>query len=154
MAFVVTKGAGRFEIREAIRTDRGPRSRTLATFDKLTPEVLERARSRASIPLDERELVRSARRVGAVVTESDAAAAGAALYKALADGRQLRPALARLITAALPDAGEPTDAEVAAGAWLGRTPSERGDALRDLLALADRLPARGRPSKLGFPRLP
>lgn len=58
MAYVVARPRGRFEIRESVHTDKGPRARTLASFKELTDEVLARARRRASRPFDP-EVVRT-----------------------------------------------------------------------------------------------
>ena len=52
MAYVVARPGGRFEIRESIHTAKGSRSRSLANFARLTDEVLDRARGRASRPFD------------------------------------------------------------------------------------------------------
>ena len=43
MAYVVTRPRGRFEIRESVHTDKGPRARSLASFTELSDEVLARA---------------------------------------------------------------------------------------------------------------
>jgi len=153
MAYIVARGARGFEIREAVRTERGPRGRTLATFRQLTPAVLELARERARETVDDDHLRRAARRVGAAVAEPAVDAAAAELYSELADGAKLRPALVRLIASELSGAGDPTDAERAAGAWLASSPDDRGRALHDLLALTDRLPASRRRGTLRFPRL-
>ena len=153
MAYVVTRGPDRFEIRETLRTERGPRGRTLATFRQLTPEAVARARERARGTIDDDELRRAARRVGATVAEPAVDVAAAKLYRELSDGAQLRPSLARLIASELADVGDPTDAECAAGVWLARSPAERGRAVHDLLALTDRLPPARRPATLRFPRL-
>lgn len=37
--------------------------------------------------------------------------------------------------------------------WLGSTPTERGRALRDLLRVSDRIPARPRPDATPYPRI-
>ena len=37
--------------------------------------------------------------------------------------------------------------------WVGASAGERGEALEDLLLLADALPLRRRPETIGFPRL-
>jgi hypothetical protein len=52
MAFVVARPKGRFEIRESVHTSKGPRARSLANFSRLTDDVLERARRRATRPFD------------------------------------------------------------------------------------------------------
>ncbi len=41
----------------------------------------------------------------------------------------------------------------AATQWMGATPMERGEALRDLLELSDALPVPSRCGEIGFPKL-
>ena len=67
MAFVVARPGERFEIRESLTTDRGPRSRTLASFSVLDPVVLKKAQGRAIGPIDVDVIVRKARALGATV---------------------------------------------------------------------------------------
>ena len=153
MAYVVPRGHDRFEIREAVRTARGPRSRTLATFRELTPDVVAQARERAGSVIDEEALRAAVRRAGGTVVEAPVDVAAARLYRELAVGARPRRALVRLIASELRLSDQPTDAERAAGAWLTSSLEERGHALRDLLALTDRLPAPKRPAVLRFPRL-
>src|ERR1700683_3247861 len=62
MAYVVARPRGRFEIRESVHTPKGPRARSLANFERLTDEVLESARRRASRPFDPQAVLESARR--------------------------------------------------------------------------------------------
>jgi hypothetical protein len=151
MAYVVARGHGRFEVRESARTERGPRARTLAAFRELTPEVLAAARAKARSGFDEEALRDAARRMGAPVAAPVADAAASELYRELARGARLRPALARLIAAQLNPGERPSDAELAAGEWLGRSAEERGRVLVDLLGLADAIPKRRREPELRFP---
>lgn len=67
MAFVVARPRGRFEIREAVHTPDGPRSRTLANFAVLTDDFLTRAAARATRHFDRPSVLASARRLGAPV---------------------------------------------------------------------------------------
>jgi hypothetical protein len=142
MAFVVGRPGGRFEVRESRATPRGPRARTLATFTTLDDAVVAHVIERAELPVDVHGLVHAARRAGAPVAvgASPADAAARVLLAEIRAGHRPSPALA----AALSDAVEPdihvSDSVRAAAAWSGATPEERGDALRDLLLLADRLP--------------
>lgn len=87
--------------------------------------------------------------------------AARSLIAELARGQGPDPTLKRLLVDAL-DNGDRGDAEDApplsdaarsAGAWLATTPQRRGEALRDLLLLADALPARRREPARRFPRL-
>ncbi|UUY04488.1 hypothetical protein LRS13_02840 [Svornostia abyssi] len=155
MASIVRRPGRRWEIRESVSGLRGPRSRTLATFSVLSPEVLDHATARASRPLDSDELCARARRAGAPVQTGRADEAAGALLAALADGERLRPGLARLLADALPHAGEPTptDASRAAAAWVGRSLSKRSAALVDLLLLTDALPVRPRAGRPRMPRI-
>jgi hypothetical protein len=62
VAYVVRRAHGRFEIRESVHTQRGPRARTLASFSLLTDDVLSAAAGRAQRPFDvERVRISSAR---------------------------------------------------------------------------------------------
>jgi len=152
MAYVVSSRPGRWEIRESHRTGAGPRARTLASFAELNTEVIEHARERALTPLDPAEIRRLAYRAGAPVAESDAERAARGLLAGLAAGKRPRRALRRLLSDALEADNEPaSDAARAAAAWLAADAAERGAALRDLLLLADRLPAPRRPATLSFP---
>lgn len=155
MASIVRRPGRRWEIRESVSGPRGPRSRTLATFDVLSADVLDHAASRASRPLDLDEVRARARRAGAPVQPGRAEAAAGALLAALADGERLRPGLARLVCDALPGTADlpPTDASRAAGAWVGRSLADRSAALADLLLLTDALPPRRRADRPRMPRI-
>ena len=73
MAYVVRRPRGRFEVRESIYTQDGPRARSLASFRMLTPDVLDRARRRAARPFSDEDVKESARRLGiAIETDWDA----------------------------------------------------------------------------------
>ncbi len=67
MAYVVTRPAGRFEIRESIHTPKGPRARSLANFRVLTDKVLTVSAERATRPFDIAAVLASAGKVGAPV---------------------------------------------------------------------------------------
>jgi hypothetical protein len=62
MAYVVRRRDGRFEIRESVQTDKGPRARTLANFAVLSEDVLRRAEGRSSRPFDRQAVRKSADR--------------------------------------------------------------------------------------------
>jgi hypothetical protein len=148
MAFVVRRPGGRFEARESHTTPRGPRARTLATFTTLDDATVALVIERAESPVDVHALVHAARRAGAAVavgaTPVDIAAR--ALLAELRAGHRPAPALAAALVDAV-DTGIDTDvsdAARAAAAWTGATLEERGEALRDLLLLSDRLPVPGR----------
>ena len=146
MAFVVARPGGRFEVRESRATPSGPRARTLATFGVLDDAVVAHVIERAESPIDVQHLVHAARRAGAPVTvgASPADAAARALLAEIRAGHRPSPALAAALSEAVEPSVEVSDSIRAAAAWSGATPEERGDALRDLLLLADRLPVPAR----------
>jgi hypothetical protein len=156
MAYLVPRNGGTWEIRESVASARGPRSHTLATFRVLTPEVIGRAIERATKPLCGRNLRQAAARAGAPIAPDAPDRAAGELLAELAHGRQPRGVLRRLLLTALGDetgGPAPTDNARAAGAWIAATPAERGEALRDLLLLSDRLPATRAVSRPRFPRI-
>ena len=159
MAYVVTRPAGAWELRESRSTPSGPRARTLATFRTLTPETIEHARARATLPLLEADVRRAAHRVGAPVSQPTPDRAAAELLAELSAGRSPRQPLARLlrdVLEGLPDsaaAATISDSARAAAAWVNASPERRGESLRDLLLLTDRLPPSRAVRSKRFPRL-
>ena len=150
MAFVVRRH-GRYEVRESHATERGPRSRTLATFKVLDRDVAELAAGRSESALLPDDVVRLARRAGAPVARPAADAFAANLIGELEGGTTLAEPLRRVLVDRLGPAPAPTDAERAAAAWIGASDVERGAALRDLLLLTDALPAPRRNRESRFP---
>lgn len=155
MTYIVSRQDGRHEIRESVSTPRGPRSRTLATFRRLTDEVLDHAESRALTRFD-RDAVRQ--RAEARRVPVDPPNTVLAVRRILEDLIHDRPLPAGLVGALrqeldrhgpvdLPDTFAP------ATEWLGVSAAARGDALRDLLRMTDRLPMRKRPDPPTFPRI-
>jgi hypothetical protein len=141
-------------VRESRATAAGPRSRTLATFRTLTPEILARAVSRSSKELTPDELRKEAARVGAPIAPSPPDRAAGELLADLGAGRQPRPALRRLLLAALKDEHDASlDSARSAAAWITASTQQRGEALRDLLLLTDSLPPRRAAAPLRFPRI-
>jgi hypothetical protein len=65
MTYVVARPNGRFEIRESVHTEKGPRARSLANFSLLTDEVLARAAGRATRPFNGEAVLGAAQRAGA-----------------------------------------------------------------------------------------
>lgn len=171
MAYVTPRSGGAWEIRESVSTPKGPRSRTLASFRTLTDETIEHARARATKPLSSEDVRDAARRAGAPVDLAAADRAAGDLLRELANGREPHPILRQLLIDALQAEppvrlGEPTpavsqiqeheplDNARASAAWLTATATERGDALYDLLLLADRFPrSRKARKREGFPHL-
>jgi len=155
MAYVIPRSTGRWELRESHATHRGPRSRTLASFRSLSDEVIDRARSRATKALAREDIRAAARRAGAPVDVAAADHAASELLKELEAGREPSPALRKLLVDGLGDGPPDVDlANARTGAmWLTATAQERGDALADLLLLADAIPRRPNREPLRFPRL-
>jgi hypothetical protein len=160
MAYIVANKNGTYEIRESQSTPKGPRSKTLATFRELTDEVIEKARARAAKPLSEEELQNAARRVGVASARDPIDRAARELIAELGKGRRLDPTLRHLLVDLLATengagAQRPaSDAERSVAEWMASTPRERGNALFDLLLLADALPHGRRVGKpLEFPPL-
>jgi hypothetical protein len=160
MAFVVANRNGSYEIRESRSTPKGPRSKTLATFRELDDEVIEKARARSTKPISDEDLRMAAQRVGAPVARAPADRAARELIAELGKGRQLDRTLRHLLLDLLAggngeEAARPaSDAERGVAEWMASTPRERGNALFDLLLLADALPHAGRVGKLlEFPPL-
>ncbi len=156
MAYVVRGKGKTWELRESRSTAAGPRSRTLATFAELSPDVVARANRRASRPLDPSVVERAARRAGAPVRAKPAERAARELLSELARGQRPRPVIARLVEQALGQSTESlglSAAAQAAGAWAGATYRDRSNALVDLLLLADAIPHAKRADALRFPRI-
>ena len=156
MAYVVRRtrrGQPRYEIRESELTDRGPRARSLASFRVLDDATLAKARARALRPFDPVAVRASARRVGAPIAVAEPAELHArALLTEIVNGNAPGPALAALLRRELTPAYEPSDGVEAMALWIAATATDRGIALRDLLDLGDKFPARPKPP-LAFPRI-
>jgi len=163
MAFVVPTKKGNFEVRESRSTPEGPRSRTLATFKELDDAAIKKAQAKATKPLSADALREAALRAGAPVAGTPIDGAARELLGLIANGARPDPMLKRLLLDALAKedrSDRPTnpeavvsDAARAAAEWIDVSPRQRGDALRDLLLLADALPVRLRSDEIGFPRL-
>jgi hypothetical protein len=135
MAYVVARRTGRFEIRESLHTERGPRSRTLTGFDVLTDDALAAAARRAQRPFDAEAVIRSGRRAGARVRVATSGASRAR-DRFMAGSKSMASAL-----------GQPP-AALARG--------DAGTALMELLGFADMVRASQPPrpfEPLAFPAL-
>lgn len=160
MAYLVRRGGGRTEIRESVKTASGPRSRCLLSFHgPLTPDALERAAARATRPFDPRGLVRRARAAGIPVVERSREPELRALLARLHRRDRLDPHLTTVLRRSLrqlPETPLPEELEEVAE-WVGATPAERGEALRELLDLYGRIaasrPPRRRRERERFPRI-
>jgi hypothetical protein len=142
MPYLVLRADGRFEIREALATPRGPRTRSLAGGrGELGPEVLERAARRATRPFDAERLRERARELGLSVSERREDRAARELLQVLRAGGALDPVLAGQLREEL--ARRPAESQPAALAevaeWVGADDARRGEALRGLLRVSDRI---------------
>jgi hypothetical protein len=160
MAYLTIR-AGRCDIREAVHTAAGPRSRTLVSFrGALTPELLERAAARARRPFDPAALIARARVRGIPVTERRDDRPARELLAALRAGARIDPVLVtqlREALAGLPAAPAPAAlADVAE--WVGASDAERGQTLRELLGVTERVlagrPKLREPARPRFPGIP
>ncbi len=159
VAYLVSRDGNRFDLREAIATPDGPRSRTLATFRApLTPEVLERAATRATRRFDRAEILTRAAELGIATTERREDRAGREVLALLRAGAAIDPVLVTLLRDALAQAAAvPVPERLAEVAeWVGAPIERRGAAVRDLLRLSDRIvrargAVRAKP-KVAFPR--
>jgi hypothetical protein len=142
--FVVARPGDRWELRESTLTPSGPRSRTLAAFRELDSRAIGHVTARRP-DVNPQSLRSLCRRAGAPVTPPRPDGAAAQLLAALAHQEHPRPGITRILVAELgAPAATASDSERAAARWLTATPAERGQTLRDLLLLADRLPVRKR----------
>ena len=155
MAYLVRRPGGSVQIRECVRTERGPRSRTLASFrGALNDHALDQAARKAVRSLDREDLIAKAQNIGAGWTPSTSVAARQ-LVKRLRRGRTLDPLLVGLLKESLSDMLETQLADDLGEAadWVGTSDEERGTALRGLLRLSDAIvrsrdvlsPRRGEP---------
>ena len=132
----------RYEIRECVSTDRGPRQLALASFTgELTPEILDAAEDRASRPFDRAQLVERARRIGVPIVSRRRHPEARALLARLRRGDELDATLVHLLRTALDGLASRSlpDHLAAAADWVGQPERERGAALRGLVRTADRI---------------
>jgi len=138
----IRRQGDRYEIRECVSTERGPRQRALARFHGvLTPDVLEAAARAASRPFDRAALIARARERGIPVSLESRHAEARRLLARLRSGEDLDPTLVALLAAALaarPSAPVPEHLQDVVD-WVGRSESVRGKALRGLLRTAGRI---------------
>ena len=159
MAYLVRRAGKRFDLREAIATPDGPRSRTLTTFRApLTPEVLERAAARATRRFDRAAILARAADLGIATTERREDRAARKVLALLRAGAAIDPVLVTVLRDALAQAAAaPVPERLAEVAdWVGAPIERRGAAVRDLLRLSDRIvrargAVRSKP-KVEFPR--
>ncbi|MCU1467289.1 MAG: hypothetical protein JWM72_3217 [Actinomycetia bacterium] len=148
------RGPSRYEIRESVMTAAGPRARTLATFRVLTAGVIADAAARAQRTFDADKIRARASALRVPQRSHEAAATASELLARLHNGESLPPALIAELRRALPRGPvEVPDSLQSAIEWLGADDSTKGRALRDLVDVASRIPARARSRASAFPRL-
>jgi len=138
MAYVVARPKGRFEIRESVHTDKGPRARSLASFSELTDEVVAKARRRASRPFDADAVRASAVRASAA--RARRAAPSATATTTASTPRHRRPTMRRFVESSRRMAKALETKPPRAGSR--RDP---GDSLIDLLGFVAQVSSSGRP---------
>jgi hypothetical protein len=155
MAYLTQRAGDRWELRESVATERGPRSRTLASFTRLTDDVLSAAEQRATKPFDPEAVRAAARRKAVPIELPPVERAARELAGLLAHGATVSPVLAGVLCDLLEISQpvRPSDAAQAAAQWLGASLADRAAALQDLLLLADALPMPTRDAHPTFPRL-
>jgi hypothetical protein len=104
MTYVVARPNGRFEIRESVHTEKGPRARSLANFSLLTDEVLARAAGRATRPFDAAAVLGAAQRVGAPMPTANGP--GRSRRTFVASSRRMARSLGPHPAAGRPDPGD------------------------------------------------
>lgn len=155
MAYFTARPNGRWEIRESHRTERGPRSRTLASFRELSPEVLERAVARSAEQIHPDRLRRDAEAAGVPTGPGEADRLARALLALVAQERLPREPLRRALMHNLRRHDPALQSSAAAGE-VSREDREAdevtGARLAEVLDLAEALPYT--PKKdLEYPRL-
>jgi len=156
----IRQQGSRFEIRECLDTERGPRQRVLARFDRiLTDEALEQAAAHARRPFDRSKLVARARARGIPVAPAPRSEPARRLLACLRRGGEIDPTIVGLLQEALGERESrplPEHLEPAAE-WLGASEAARGAALRGLLRTASRIAKSRGPlrehGELRFPRI-
>jgi hypothetical protein len=120
----------------------------------LTSAALDQAAARARRPFDRDSVIAAARRVGAPVEVAEADDSARALVVEMAAGRLPSPGLRGLLTTQLGRLSPAPQLQTydSIAEWIGASPKRRGEVLRDLLDLGDRLPAPRR-GRLVFPGL-
>lgn len=137
MAYLVKRGSNRWEFRESSWTPQGPRSRTLASFRRMSDDVADEAAAAARHPLSRRDLWQLARRAAVPEAAQPPNAAARVILAGAARGVLPSPGLRDLLRRAFD--GSP---EAGIGRWIGATAEQRGVALYELLRLADAFPPR------------
>ena len=114
MAYVVARPNGRFEIRESVHTEKGPRARSLANFSLLTDDVMARAAGRATRPFDAGAVLGAAQRAGAATatptptptTNGPGTGRGRSRRAFVASSRRMARSLGTRPAAGRPDPGD------------------------------------------------
>lgn len=139
MASVIKNKSGRWEVRESYRTEKGPRSRTLATFAELTPDHVHLVIERSEDDLTEDAVRQIARRAGAPVARSRADTAAIELLRAVGRREEVSPGLIKLLRDVFSDGPMSPWAEEAVE-HVGLSLEEKAVQFEDLMAFVDAVP--------------
>jgi hypothetical protein len=142
MAYLVSRPNGRWELRRSKATEAGPRSETLLTFRELTDAGVLHAVQRANGGLTAEQVESAARRAGAPIALSAGRRSALELLRELRAGATLPESWRTALRDALAGGGEGGETADLIAAWGDASAERRGDALRDLLLLADAIPSR------------
>jgi hypothetical protein len=155
MAFVIERADGRYEIRETVRTPKGPRARTLAIFAECSDEVLDQAEARAVGRFDRQAILARLPLLVVPWKRSDRTVDLAReLLAELARGRPLPPAFVGALKQALADLpDEMPDTIPPMLDWVGASAERRARVSRDLLRTIDAFPRRPAAPTLTMPTI-
>lgn len=124
------------------------------TFRELSATVLAQAEARARTPFDRARVEERALTAGVPQARQETARLAWQLLADLETGHPVPAALAGALAARLAIQAEAMpDTLAPLSDWFGATLQERGEALRDLLRLTDRIPPRPRRRGKRFPRI-
>ena len=142
MAYVVRRPNGRWELRRSKATEAGPRSETLLTFRELTDTGILHAVERANGALSAEEVRSAARRAGSPIALAPGRRSALELLRELRAGATLPESWRAALRELLADGEHGDGTADAIAEWADASAERRGDALRDLLLLADAIPTR------------
>ncbi|MEX0873854.1 MAG: hypothetical protein WD646_13960 [Actinomycetota bacterium] len=153
MASVIERRDGRFEIRESVAGPKGPRSRTLAVFSKLSADLLERADQRATRPFDRTQVLRRAMELEVPWVGPSGLSEARSVLARLADGELPPTFVAALRESTASSRVELPDSIPPMLDWVGADDTKRGRALRDLVQLGDVIvrSIKANPKRLAYP---
>jgi hypothetical protein len=142
MAYAVRRPNGRWELRRSEATEAGPRSETLLTFRELTDAGILHAIQRADGGLTAEQVKSAVRRAGGPIALAPARRSALELLRELRAGAALPETWQEALRDSLSGGGQRKEMADTIVSWADASLEQRGDALRDLLLLADAIPTR------------